>query len=372
MTAPTSICRGFTHPVVLLMRSSLKQPMMRQAFFTSSTTPLTPAVLRSPLGKRFLSTTRQLLSQATDRSKNAAPRGAATAAAATPKTPPAPRAVGGGANFPSTSSYALRLAQNKHGATLFEAAPQRMFLASSYAAGFVCIGGAIVNLYYNVYNPPPGLGEWIPYAFSAVAVMLALLGTNFALMPAHVVRLIRVLPSAAAQAAAAAGKPGVAGARPGPVGAAGSSAVSPHKVQLEVLVRRLTPIPGFPLKKMVVEPNEIVMKTRLFHPKKAEPTEIEKMRMGREWEKRKKEQMQYNKDHLMTAPFRDGAWAISQFFTAIRRGLTGEGFAPVEIKGGKYKLDIVKGYALEDGRALDRIVRIESDPRYAHLEARGR
>lgn len=349
MTAPTSICRGFTHPVVLLMRSSLKQPMMRQAFFTSSTTPLTPAAVRSPLSRRFLSTTRQLLSHATDKGK----------------TPPAPRtAVGGGvANLP-TSSYALRLAQNKHGATLFEAAPQRMFLASSYAAGFVCIGGAIVNLYYNVYNPPPGLGEWIPYAFSAVAVMLALLGTNFALMPAHVVRLIRVLPSAAAVAA---GKPG--GARPGLV--AGSSAVS-HKVQLEVLVRRLTPIPGFPLKRMVVEPNDIVMKTRLFHPKKAQPTEIEKMRMGREWEKRKKEQMQYNKDHLMTAPFRDGAWAMGQFFSTIRRGLTGEGFAPVEIKGGKYKLDIVKGYALEDGRALDRIVRIESDPRYAHLEARGR
>lgn len=362
MTAPTSICRGFTHPVVLLMRSSLKQPMMRQAFFTSSTTPLTPAV-RSPLGRRFLSTTRQLLSQAaTTRSNNAAPRAVGGAAAA-PKAP-APRPAGGVANL-STSSYALRLAQNKHGATLFEAAPQRIFLASSYAAGFVCIGGAIVNLYYNVYNPPPGLGDWIPYAFSAVAVMLGLLGTNFALMPANVVRLIRVLPSAAVQAAA--GKPGAA--RPGLV--AGSSSVS-HKVQLEVLVRRLTPIPGFPLKRLVVEPNDIIMKTRLFHPKKAEPTEIEKMRMGREWEKRKKEQMQYNKDHLMTAPFRDGAWAMGQFFTAIRRGLTGEGFAPVEIKGGKYKLDIVRGYALEDGRALDRIVRIESDPKYAHLEARGR
>ncbi|KAK6841649.1 hypothetical protein PG989_009802 [Apiospora arundinis] len=323
---------------------------MRQAFFTASTTPLfTPSAVRSPLSRRFISTTRQLLNQARNNvTKPAAPK------------VPAPR--GGVASLP-TSSYALRLAQNKHGATLFEAAPQRIFLASSYAAGFVCIGGAVVNLYYNVYNPPPGLGDWVPYAFSAVAVMLGFLGMNFALQPAHVVRLIKVLPSAAAAAA-------TGGARPGLVGAGNSSVA--HKVQLEVLVRRLTPIPGFPLKRIVVEPNEIIMKTRLFHPKKAEPTEIERMRMGREWEKRKKEQMQYNKDHLMTAPFRDGAWAMGQFFNAIRRGLTGEGFAPVEIKGGKYKLDIVKGYALEDGRALDRIVRIESDPKYAHLEARGR
>ncbi|KAK7951724.1 uncharacterized protein PG986_007452 [Apiospora aurea] len=354
MAAPTSKCRGFTHPVLLLMRSSLKQPM-RQTFFTASTTQLTRAV-RSPLSRTFNSTTRQLLSQATARS-NAAPR----AAAAAPKAPP-PRT---GAVSP-TSSYALRLAQNKHGATLFEAAPQRIFLASSYAAGLVCIGGAVVNLYYNVYNPPPGLGDWIPYAFSAVAVMLGFLGMNFALMPAHVVRLIRVLPSAAGKPVAA------AGARPGLVGGVGGNSAVSHKVQLEVLVRRLTPIPGFPLKRIVVEPNEVIMKTPLFHPKKPEPTEIEKMRMGREWEKRKKEQQQYNRDHLMTAPFRDGAWVIGQFFNAIRRGLTGEGFAPIEIKGGKYKLDIVKGYALEDGRALDRIVRIESDPKYAHLEARGR
>ncbi|KAK8124660.1 uncharacterized protein PG998_000419 [Apiospora kogelbergensis] len=351
MTASTSICRGFTHPVVLLMRSSLKQQPMRQAFFTPSTTPLfsTPSAVRSPLSRRFVSTTRQLLNLAKD-NVTTAPRAAAKA--------PAPR--GGAASLP-TSSYALRLAQNKHGATLFEAAPQRIFLASSYAAGFVCVGGAVVNLYYNVYNPPPGLGAWIPYAFSAVAVMLAFLGMNFALMPAHVVRLIKVLPSAAA----------AAGTRPNLLSGGGNSSVA-HKVQLEVLVRRLTPIPGIPLKRLVVEPNDIIMKTRLFHPKKAEPTEIEKMRMGREWEKRKKEQMQYNRDHLMTAPFRDGAWAMGQFFSAIRRGLTGEGFAPIAIKGGKYKLDIVKGYALEDGRALDRIVRIESDPKYAHLEARSR
>ncbi|KAK8049280.1 hypothetical protein PG994_011010 [Apiospora phragmitis] len=334
MAAPTSICRGFTHPVLLLMRSSLKQPM-RQPFFIASTTPFTPAV-RSPLSRRFLSTTRQLLTQATR--GNVAPRATVT------KTPiPRTRAAN------PTSSYALRLAQNKHGATLFEAAPQRIFLASSYAAGSFCIGAAVVNLYFNVYNPPPGLGDWIPYAFSAVAVMLGFLGMNFALMPAHVVRLIRVLPSAAA---AAAGKPGA-----GLVGG-GSSSVA-HKVQLEVL-------------RIVVEPNEVIMKTRLFHPNRLEPTEIEKMRMGREWEKRKKEQQQYDKDHLMTAPFRDGAWALGQILSAIRRGLTGEGFAPIEVKGGKYKLDIVKGYALEDGRALDRIVRIELDPKYAHLEARSR
>ncbi|KAK8089362.1 hypothetical protein PG997_004323 [Apiospora hydei] len=354
MAAPISKCRGFTHPVLLLMRSSLKQPM-RQTFFTESTTQLTRAV-RSPLSRSFNSTTRQLLGQATARG-NAAPR----AAAAAPKAPP-PRI---GAVSP-TSSYALRLAQNKHGATLFEAAPQRIFLASSYAAGLVCIGGAVVNLYYNVYNPPPGARRLDPVRLQC--------RRRHAGLPGHEL-CADARPRRPPDQGASLGGREARHCRRRPPRSGWWCCWKQRRLPqgpARGLGAAVDSDPRVPLKRIVVEPNEIIMKTRLFHPKKAEPTEIEKMRMGREWEKRKKEQQQYNRDHLMTAPFRDGAWAIGQFFNAIRRGLTGEGFAPIEIKGGKYKLDIVKGYALEDGRALDRIVRIESDPKYAHLEARGR
>lgn len=43
----------------------------------------------------------------------------------------------------------------------------------------------------------------------------------------------------------------------------------------------------------------------------------------------------------------------------FRRGVTGEGFAPIEVDGLKFKLDITDAYVLEEGRALDRLVKIE-------------
>lgn len=184
----------------------------------------------------------------------------------------------------------------------------------------------------------------IPYAFSAVALMLSVLGMNFALMPANVVRLIKVLPAAAANEAAKASKT--------------AYYCPPAKVRLEVTMRRLSPLPGLPLRRVQVEPHEIVMKSRLYQPK-AEPTAIERVRMGAEWEKRRQAQREYDDKHRMTLPFRDLGWALGQVFTSLRRGLTGEGFAEIEVQGKKYKIDQSNAYVLEDGRALDRLVKIE-------------
>ena len=73
-------------------------------------------------------------------------------------------------------------------------------------------------------------------------------------------------------------------------------------------------------------------------------------------------------DNLLTAPFRDAGKGATTVFESIKRGLTGEGFAPIEIKGHKFKLDIINAYALEDGRAMDRIVKIIENERSKRLE----
>jgi hypothetical protein len=160
--------------------------------------------------------------------------------------------------------------------------------------------------------------------------------------------LIRVLPATAKSTAA---KPNTYG---------------PPKVQLEILARRVAPIPGLPLKRMVVNPQDIVMKARMYNPAPT-PTEIEKLRVNRQWADRKKAQKEYDDLHRMTVPFRDAKWAFSTIMRSIRRGLTGEGFAPIEIEGKRLKLDITNGFVLDDGRALDRIVKIEVDPKMAPL-----
>lgn len=145
------------------------------------------------------------------------------------------------------------------------------------------------------------------------------------------------------------------------------SAAPAAPVLLEIRARRTTPFPFLPLKRIIVEPHQVVMKARLYnkHPAGGPLSAHAQAKSAAEERRRREAARQYERDHLMTAPFRHGAWAAGTVLAGIRRGLTGEGFAPVEVGRTKYKLDITGGYALEDGRALDRIVRVEENPKFA-------
>ncbi|KAH6653839.1 hypothetical protein BKA67DRAFT_261932 [Truncatella angustata] len=324
MANPASKCRGFTHPVILLIRSSLP-PTARPNVSKSGTSPC----LRLQQSSRFFASGMRPSKKTVTNSKPL-PVVKTTAKAAAPSTRPA-----------ASSSYAQALAQRPGGAVLYEGAGQRAFIASSYMAGFTCIGGAALNTIFNVYNVPPGVPEWTAYAFGSVGLMLAILGMNFVLKPANIVRRITLLPAVAAAPKTKGGY------------------VPPAKLQVEVLYRRLNPIPGLPLKKQIVEPRDIVLKSRMYNPRpfgsQPGPT------LSQEWIQHKKAKSGYDKEHLMTAPIRDAGWIFSGFFAAVRRGLTGEGFAPIEVKGQMLKLDISNGYILEEGKAMDRVLRIEEE-----------
>jgi hypothetical protein len=257
---------------------------------------------------------------------------------------------------PAASSYALQLAQNKHGTVLYEGGPETMFLFSSYIAGFVCLGAGALDLHFNVFNVPPGVPAWTAYAFGVVGLVFAVLGTRFALMPAQIIRSIKVLPINTATASK-------------------SASYGPPKVYVEVLARGSIPIPGLPLKRLVVEPQELTMVSRMYNAPPQPTTELERYRMRQEWAERKKSQKEYDDNHRMTIPFRDAKWALSSIasgirLNSIRKGLTGEGFAPVEVQGAKYKIDVTKGYVLDEGRALDRVVKIKPQPTMTPLLSR--
>jgi hypothetical protein len=51
--------------------------------------------------------------------------------------------------------------------------------------------------------------------------------------------------------------------------------------------------------------------------------------------------------------------AIFKIFTGIRRAWSREGFMKVDVKGKMYKLDITGGWALDGGKALDRLATIK-------------
>ena len=377
MALPICKCRGFTNPVMILVRTSLDTPT-----FLSSTSCRSSARTGLSWLLRWNSATRHI---ATSQNLRARPKPSAKTAKSTRPSPspavrtaPAPTPAPTPSPTPSLAKaidsapqlgYAQSLARRGAPTTLYEAAPHRMFLFSSYMAGLFGVLAGGVNVWFNVYNPPEGTAPWIIWSFGAVGICMAALGTRFAMMPAAVVRSITVLPAPAAASASAAASPAskakaAVSAAAGAAAAATATAASPAapRVLLEIKARRMSPFPFLPLKRLRVDPGAVLMKARLYNPPPRAPTAAELAAQREADEARRAAERQYELDHIMTAPFRHGAWAAGTILSGIRRGLTGEGFAPLIVNGHRYKLDITKAYVLDDGRALDRIVRIDEDP----------
>ncbi|KAJ8122649.1 hypothetical protein ONZ43_g1207 [Nemania bipapillata] len=317
------------------MRSTLRSrsPLESSARITTSSLRLLTDPSQRP---RFFSSCRALYHK----------KGPKPATSNKPSNPPTNGSLAAKIHPLSHYTYAQRLAMKSQPTTLYEAASQTGFLISSYGAAFFCLGSAGINSWFNVYNLPPGISSWVPVGFGVVSFVFAALGTVFALRPSSIIRSVKVLPNPALQKA------------PG----------SPKEaVTLEITARRIAPIP-LPLKRLKVAPDHVVMVNRMNH----RPVVLSREQLAAkriEDEKRRKERRQYELDHIMTAPFRDARRASSTLFDSIRRSLTGEGFAPIFINGVKYKLDIEGGYALENGQILDRIVKIQPDPRLARMQS---
>ncbi|KAL7626295.1 hypothetical protein AAE478_003066 [Parahypoxylon ruwenzoriense] len=332
MATPILVCRGCARRI--LDRGSLQ---------TSRSSNLTARVPRrfhlvlAHIGDRPFVTTRA-------RSATQNTKARATPPSSRPPATPLPRSV----QSPSHLGYAQQLADKSSPTTLYEVGPHNGFLFSSYMAGLFSMSGAGINIWVNVYNIPVGMPWVVPAAFGAVGVALAAFGTRFALMPAGMIHSITVLSA----------KPSKASRGSDPRKPLPSAAVP---VRLEIKARRNLPFPFLPLQRLEVDPNSVVMKAALYN-RKPVPSEYQKMLMKKEEDARRKKEREYDMDHLMTAPFRHAWQAARLLFGGIRRGITGEGFAPIIIDGIRYKLDITSAYALDEGRALDRIVRIERDP----------
>lgn len=63
--------------------------------------------------------------------------------------------------------------------------------------------------------------------------------------------------------------------------------------------------------------------------------------------------------HILTSPFRKMSYLMWRMFRGLRRVWTREGFVYVKIKGknGTWKFDRLGGWALDEGRGLDRLVK---------------
>ncbi|KAI1282187.1 hypothetical protein F5Y07DRAFT_351636 [Xylaria sp. FL0933] len=345
MTASMAQCRGFTHPLVLLVRSTLRSRSAPDSFTRITTDSPCLLLLTNQFSnhQRHFSSCRPYFKTATPSKTTTTTK----LPSSTASNSPASSSLGEKIRAASKLSYAQRLAMKPNPTTLYEAAPQTSFLVSSYGASFCCMAGAGINSWFNVFNLPPGLSPWIPVGFGVVSFMFAAIGTIFALRPSSIIRSITVVPYS---------QPQRQGLEP-----------LPQSITLEVAARRISPFP-LPVKRFQVKPEQIALVNRM-QPRIMVLSEGERIAKQREDAIRRKQERQYELDHLMTAPFRDAGRASSTIWGNIRRGLTGEGFEPVYINGVQYKLDTEGGYALENGQVMDRLVKIQPDPQLARLQS---
>ncbi|KAK3943035.1 hypothetical protein QBC46DRAFT_378768 [Diplogelasinospora grovesii] len=282
------------------------------------------------------------------------------AAAAAPKTTPAARTTAPKPNNAAPllnatrkvpATFAEQLAFRGQPTLLYEAPSHFWYTFSSFAAGTFCVVYTVYQ-YWTVYlYPPEGLHWLVPQAFGLICMFMAGMGAYFVLGTTRIVRTLRAVPASTLTSKAA-----KAGAATTPI-------------MIEVATRRL--IPFLPYKKALLHPEEVQLPFRMqgvlsngqpggaagAGKRLSAKAEIEAKKAERE---AKEKARQYQLDHIMTAPFRDAKRSFSLAWQGIRRSFYRDGFAKIKLgkKGQEFKLDVSGGWALDDGRAMDRLLAV--------------
>jgi hypothetical protein len=216
-------------------------------------------------------------------------------------------------------------------------------MVACYTGSTFCFSYAVINFWSNNINTPEGLATWVAPALAGVSFFMAAFGTWLVLGPARLIKTITAIPKHANALSTAAGK-----------------SATPE-LQIEVELRKMFPLPFFPARKLYVSPSDIILPVPLSPPppKPLSPADLHALRMEEKAEQQKL--LEYEQSHIMSKPFREMSRGFFRLFKAIGRTWHREGFLRINVKGGKYKLDVSGGWALDGGRALDRLCRVKSE-----------
>jgi hypothetical protein len=264
---------------------------------------------------------------------------------ALPNTNPSFKPTKSSAPAPTTSptyqSYAMTLAQKQHPTLLYHAPPHTMFMIACYSGAGFCFSYAVINFWSTTINPPENVTYWVPYALAGVSFFMVAFGTWLVLGPARLIKSITAIPRNSNAISNAVGK-----------------SASPA-LEIEVELRKMFPLPFFPARKLYVKPEEISLPTSLgpTTSKVLTPAEVRATRLAEEQERQRL--LEYQRNHILTLPFRQISQLFFKMFKAVGRSWHREGFLKVDVKGSKYKLDVTGGWALDGGRALDRLAGIK-------------
>ncbi|KAK0748695.1 hypothetical protein B0T21DRAFT_357085 [Apiosordaria backusii] len=192
-----------------------------------------------------------------------------------------------------------------------------------------------------------GLSWWVPQAYGVICVAMAAMATYFILGTNRIIKTISAVSSTSSSLTKSSARPSGQG-----------------PLYIEVTTQRMFPF--MKPKKKLYMPHEVELPFRmgsLFeHNKRLGKTETlsvaEQVKQQRAEIEAKKKEREYTMNHLLTAPFRDAKKVFKGAWPGIVRSFSREGFTKISIGGEIFKLDTSGGWALDDGRAMDRLLPI--------------
>ncbi|RDW71264.1 hypothetical protein BP6252_07827 [Coleophoma cylindrospora] len=235
---------------------------------------------------------------------------------------------------PAYQSYAAQLAQKSSPVLLYQAPSHTLYKISCYGGSVFCFVYAAWNFNAHYLNADPGLAPWVPIAFGGICFLMAGVGGWLVLGPARIVHKITAVPQ---KAVSANGQP---------------------SLMIEVELRKMFPIPFFSARKLLVKPDEVKLPNS-FSPIVSRKSASELAAERKAAEQKLKEFREYEDTHVMTRPFRHMKQGAGEFFQALRQAWTREGFWSLGVKEQRYKLDVSRGWVLDGGRALERVLTVD-------------
>jgi len=254
------------------------------------------------------------------------------------------------------SSYAEQLAA-KGRVPLYEAPSHFWFRFSSISASIFCVSYTVYQ-YWSIYlNPPEGLSWWVPHAFGVVCLFMSGMGGWFLLGTSRIVRSIDAVSVASAMAKC---KDKGNGSLPRDLT---MSLQTTSPIYLEIQTQRMMPL--MPRKHINLWPEQLQIPFRVADAVTAreagaitgQPQSLKaRVKAERAAKEARERERQHTLNNIMTAPFRDAKKATRIMASGIARAFNREGFAKIKVNGSNYKFDISGGWAMDNGRALDRVL----------------
>ena len=139
-----------------------------------------------------------------------------------------------------------------------------------------------------------------------------------------------------------------------------SSLPSPSSAKSNILLLRIERTPLIPHRKprvTTVPHTDVTVSSKLFD----NDSERNIQAALADLNHRQKKLAAFAKTHLMTLPFRQAGYWIWRGCVGLKRAYTSEGFLYLHLKGNNrvWKMDRDPAWALDDGKALDRLVKVK-------------